>query len=186
MNSHSTSGTQRSRITLQRSARASLAALGLLGLGSSVFAADKPPLAPDTAAPFTTDSRISASIEFGLPALASEIEKDIPRRLASIDERVSCVHRRVLFFRVNANCDVRGYVERSGPVSLYGRGDRVYGSVPIFGVLEGQGLHQTFGVDATPRLIVLDGAGVLRGATTGWGIQTAREISDEISRCMPK
>jgi hypothetical protein len=142
MNSHSTSGTQRSRITLQRSARASLAALGLLGLGSSVFAADKPPLAPDTVAPFTTDSRISASIEFGLPALASEIEKDIPRRLASIDERVSCVHRRVLFFRVNANCDVSGYVERSGPVSLYGRGDRVYGSVPIYGALEGQGANR--------------------------------------------
>jgi hypothetical protein len=142
MNSHSTSGTQRSRITLQRSARASLAALGLLGLGSSVFAADKPPLAPDTVAPFTTDSRISASIEFGLPALASDIEKDIPRRLASIDERVSCVHRRVLFFRVNANCDVSGYVERSGPVSLYGRGDRVYGSVPIFGALEGQGANR--------------------------------------------
>ena len=66
----------------------------------------KPPLVPDTVAPFTTDSRISATIEFGLPALASDIEKDIPRRLASIDERVSCVHRRVLFFRVNANCDI--------------------------------------------------------------------------------
>ena len=106
------------------------------------FAADKPPLAPDTVAPFTTDSRISATIEFGLPALASEIERDIPRRLATIDERVSCVHRRVLFWRVNANCDIYGYVERSGGVSLYGRGDRVYGSVPIYGALEGQGANR--------------------------------------------
>src|SRR5271155_4332715 len=136
MNSHSTS--QRSRITLQGSARAGLAALGLLGLCSTAFAADKPPLAPDTVAPFTTDSRISATIEFGLRALASDITQDIPQRLASIDERVSCVHRRVLFFRVNANCDIYGYVERSGPVSLYGRGNRVYGSVPIHGALEGQ------------------------------------------------
>jgi hypothetical protein len=124
------------------SARAGLAALGVIGLCSSALAAEKPPLAPDTVAPFSTDSRISATIEFGLPELASEIEKDIPRRLATIDERVSCVHRRVLFFRVNANCDVYGYVERSGGVSLYGRGDRVYGSVPIHGALEGQGANR--------------------------------------------
>src|ERR1700753_3773700 len=118
------------------------AALGLIGLSSTAFAADKPPLAPDTVAPFTTDSQISATIDFGLPALAREIEKDIPRRLATIDEEVNCVHRRVLVFRVNANCDVWGYVERSGPVSLYGRGDRVYGSVPIHGALEGQGANR--------------------------------------------
>src|SRR3984885_13887845 len=117
--------------------RATLAALSLAFLYSTAQAADKPPLAPDTVAPFTTDSRISATIEFGLPALAGDITRDIPQRLASIDERVSFVHRRVLFFRVNANCDIWGYVERSGPVSLYGRGDRVYGSVPIHGALEG-------------------------------------------------
>jgi hypothetical protein len=140
MNSHLTS--QRSRSTWQGSALAGLATFGLLGLCSTAFAADKPPLAPDTVAPFTTGSRISATIEFGLPMLASAIEQDIPRRLASIDERISCVHRRVLFFRVNANCDVQGYVERSGPVSLYGRGDRVYGSVPIHGALVGQGANR--------------------------------------------
>src|SRR6201992_2587317 len=132
----------RRRIALRRAARAGLAALSLMGLCSTALAADKPPLAPDTVAPFTTDSRISATIEFGLPALASEIERDIPRRLATIDERVSCVHRRVLFWKVNANCDIYGYVERSGGVSLYGRGDRVYGSVPIHGALEGQGANR--------------------------------------------
>jgi hypothetical protein len=140
MNSHSTS--QRSLMILRESARAGLAAVGLLGLCSTAFAADKPPSAPDTVAPFTTDSRISATIEFGLPALAADITQDIPRRLASIDERVSCVHRRVLFFRVNANCDIYGYVERSGPVSLYGRGGRIFGSVPIHGALEGQGANR--------------------------------------------
>ena len=130
------------RELLGRSARSGLAALALAGLCSTAFAADKPPLAPDTVAPFATESRVSATIEFGLRALASDIEEDIPRRLASIDERVSCVHRRVLFFRVNANCDVWGFVERSGPVSLYGRGDRVYGSVPIHGEIEGQGANR--------------------------------------------
>jgi hypothetical protein len=142
MNTVSTSCFLHRRLALGRSARAGLAALGLMSLCSTAFAADKPPLAPDTVAPFTTDSRISATIEFSLRALASEIEQDIPRRLATIDERVSCVHRRVIFFRVNANCDIYGFVERSGGVSLYGRGDRVYGSVPIYGALEGQGANR--------------------------------------------
>src|ERR1700744_1903247 len=119
------------------STRAAAAVLGLIALCSTAFADDKPPLAPDTVAPVSTDSRISATIEFGLPALAEAIGKDIPRRLASIDERVNCVHRRVFVFRVNANCDIWGYIERTGPVSLYGRGDRVYGSVPIHGAIEG-------------------------------------------------
>ena len=124
-----------------RSSLASLFALGLIGL-CPAHAADKPPLAPDTVVPFSTNSRLSAGIEFSLPALAADIERDIPQRLASIDEKIECVHRRILFFKVNANCDVWGYVERSGGVSLYGRGDRVYGSVPIHGVLEGQGANR--------------------------------------------
>ena len=138
MNTPSTLFTERRRVAT----RTALAALGLVALCSTAFAAEKPPLAPDTVAPFTTDSRISATVEFGLPALAAEIDNDIPRRLAAIDERVSCVHRRVLFWRVNANCDIYGFVERSGGVSLYGRGDRVYGSVPIYGALEGQGANR--------------------------------------------
>src|ERR1700742_3684882 len=142
MKPFSTSCVQGGRIPLAQSARAGLAALGLAALCSPSFATEKPPLAPDSVAPFTTDSRISATIEFGLRALASDVEEDIPQRLASIDERISCVHRRVLFFRVNANCDVWGYVERSGPVALYGRGDRVYGSAPIYGALEGQGANR--------------------------------------------
>ena len=130
------------RVVPRPSARTTLAALGLMALCSTAHAADKPPLAPDTMAPFSTDSRISTSIEFGLSTLAADIDRDIPRRLATIDERVSCVHRRVLFWRVNANCDIYGYVERSGGVSLYGRGDRVYGSVPIHGEIEGQGANR--------------------------------------------
>jgi hypothetical protein len=133
---------QRRRIAVRRSVRTGLAALGLIAVCSSAPAADKPPLAPDTVVPFTTDSRISATVEFGLAALATEIGKDLPRRLATIDERVNCVHRRVLIFRVNANCDIWGFVERSGGVLLYGRGDRLYGSVPIYGALEGQGANR--------------------------------------------
>jgi hypothetical protein len=103
---------------------------------STVSAAKKPPLAPDVVPPFTTESRVAAAIEFGLRALEEEIGREIPRRLVTIDERVNCVHR------VNTNCDIWGFVERSGPVALYGRGDRIYGSVPIYGALEGQGANR--------------------------------------------
>jgi hypothetical protein len=109
---------------------------------STVSASEKPPLAPDAVPPFSTDSRVEATIEFGLHALEEEIGREIPRRLVNIDERVNCVHRRVFIFRVNANCDIWGFVERSGPISLYGRSDRIYGSVPIYGALEGHGANR--------------------------------------------
>jgi uncharacterized protein DUF4403 len=101
----------------------------------------KPPIIPDQPSALTTTSRVSAMVEFGLPAIASTIERDIPRRLATIDERIGCVNRRVLVFRVRANCDVDGFVDR-GAVSLNGRGDHVVGSVPIFGSIEGQGANR--------------------------------------------
>ena len=121
---------------------ARLAALALVAIPSIAFGADKPALSPDAATALVTSSRISATVEFGLPALAAAIERDIPKRLATIDERVNCVHRRVFIFRVNANCDVWGFVERTSPVSLYGRGDRVFGAVSIYGAAEGQGANR--------------------------------------------
>jgi hypothetical protein len=55
-----------------------------------------------------------------------------------------------------------------------------------FPVLDGNGMHLTFGVDATPRLVVLDAEGYLRGAFTGWGLQTSTEITEELARWLPK
>jgi hypothetical protein len=107
----------------------------------AAVAGEKPPVIPDQPSPLTTPSRVSATVEFGLPAIASAIERDIPRRLATIDERIGCVNRRVLVFRIRANCDVDGFVDR-GPISLYGRGDHIVGSVPIFGSIEGQGANR--------------------------------------------
>jgi Domain of unknown function (DUF4403) len=104
-------------------------------------AGEKPPVLPDQPSSLSITSRVSATVEFGLPAIASAIERDIPRRLATIDERIGCVNRRVLVFRVRANCDVDGFVDR-GAVSLHGRGDHVVGSVPIFGSIEGQGANR--------------------------------------------
>jgi len=130
------------RAYLEYIAPVCLAALGLAWSCPDAFAAEKPPLNPDPPSSLTTTSRVSATLEFGLPALASAIEREIPRRLATIDEEVRCVHRRVLGFRVNANCDIYGYIERTGPVSLYGRGERVIGATRIYGVVEGQGANR--------------------------------------------
>jgi hypothetical protein len=107
----------------------------------TAFAGEKPPVSPDQPSPLTTASRVSATIEFGLPAIASAIERDIPRRLATIDERIGCVNKRVFVFRIKANCDVDGFVDRGG-MSIYGRGDHIVGSVPIFGTIEGQGANR--------------------------------------------
>jgi hypothetical protein len=60
------------------SALSALAAIGVATLSTAALADEKPPLAPDTVAPFMTDSRVSATIEFGLPSLASRVEEDIP------------------------------------------------------------------------------------------------------------
>ena len=55
-----------------------------------------------------------------------------------------------------------------------------------FPVLDGQGMRLTFGVEATPRLVVLDGDGVVRAATTGWGYQTPTEMTDALKRCQER
>lgn len=110
-------------------------------LAAPALAAEKPALLPDQPVPLATASRVSATIEFSLPALAAAIERDIPQRLATFDESIGCVHRRVLFFKVNAKCDIRGYVERTSPVSLYGRGDRLIGDMSIYGTVAGQGAN---------------------------------------------
>ncbi len=54
-----------------------------------------------------------------------------------------------------------------------------------FPVVAGKGFRASYGVDATPRLIVLDAGGTVRGTYTGWGGETPREISVEIKRWLP-
>jgi hypothetical protein len=131
----------KSRVKRNHLINAFVILFGTALFADSAFAGDKPPVIPDTPSSLTTTSRVSATVEFGLPAIASAIERDIPRRLATIDERIGCVNKRVLVFRIRANCDVDGFVDR-GAISLYGRGDHVGGSVPIFGTIEGQGANR--------------------------------------------
>jgi hypothetical protein len=106
-----------------------LCATSLVG---PAIAGEKQPVIPDALSALTTTSRVS---------IASAIERDVPKRLATIDERIGCVNKRVFRLRIKANCDVDGFVDR-GAMSVYGRGDHVVGSVPIFGTIEGQGANR--------------------------------------------
>jgi len=121
--------------------RAGIAA-GFLAASVANASAEKPPLVPDPAPALTTASRVSAIVEFGLPALAAEIDKKVPKRLATIDERINCVHKTILVFKVNANCDITGFIEKTSPVSLSGRGDHIIGALSIYGAAEGQGANR--------------------------------------------
>jgi peroxiredoxin len=55
-----------------------------------------------------------------------------------------------------------------------------------FTILDGKAMRLTFGVDATPRQVLLDGAGHVRYAVTGWGPHVPREVQEELERWLPK
>jgi hypothetical protein len=52
-------------------------------------------------------------------------------------------------------------------------------TVPL---LDGSGLRQSFAVEATPKMVVLDSTGVVRATYTGWGTETAAEVAAELKR----
>ena len=50
-------------------------------------------------------------------------------------------------------------------------------TVPL---LDGSGLRTSYNVDGTPKLMLLDGKGVVRGDFTGWGRETPDEVLEEL------
>lgn len=53
-----------------------------------------------------------------------------------------------------------------------------------FPVLDGRAMHRTFGVDGTPRVVLLDAEAVVRCATTGWGYHIPDEITEEVKKAL--
>jgi hypothetical protein len=51
-----------------------------------------------------------------------------------------------------------------------------------FPILHGGGLRISYGVDSTPRLVLIDASGTIRAAYTGWGRETASEVLTELRR----
>src|SRR5205807_779556 len=54
-----------------------------------------------------------------------------------------------------------------------------------FPILNGIGLRQTYDVTSTPKIVVIDGTGIVRGACTGCGIGTADEATEELQHWLP-
>jgi peroxiredoxin len=52
-----------------------------------------------------------------------------------------------------------------------------------FPILSGAGLKLSYAVEATPKLVVLDAAGVVRGSYIGWGPETPGSVTDDLERC---
>jgi peroxiredoxin len=49
-------------------------------------------------------------------------------------------------------------------------------------LLSGSGLRTSFGVESTPKIILLDSANIIRGTYLGWGQDTSREVREELQR----
>ena len=47
-------------------------------------------------------------------------------------------------------------------------------------ILSGSGLRISYGIETTPKFILLDAAGIVRGCYLGWGDETPREIAQEL------
>jgi hypothetical protein len=116
-------------------------AVAVLALANPALAAEKPPIAPDQDTPLVVQSRVSAVLSFSARALAEELDREVPRRLASFDDQLTtCGHRRGFFRRqVDIQCFVTGYVERTGPVYLRAEGNRLVAEIKLEGSVYGQG-----------------------------------------------
>jgi peroxiredoxin len=55
-----------------------------------------------------------------------------------------------------------------------------------FAIHDGRGMRLTFGVEVTPRLVLLDDEGIVRSAHTGWGPHVPGEIAEELERLLRK
>src|SRR5262249_13953234 len=54
-----------------------------------------------------------------------------------------------------------------------------------FPVLDGSGLRVAYEVEATPKMVILDAAGLVRGHYLGWGRETPGEVLEELRRWLP-
>jgi hypothetical protein len=52
-----------------------------------------------------------------------------------------------------------------------------------FPVLDGSALRLTLAAEHTPRFVLIDGEGVVRWESTGWGLHSAAEIAQELAAC---
>jgi peroxiredoxin len=54
-----------------------------------------------------------------------------------------------------------------------------------FPLLDGTGLRHSYDVQATPKFLVLDAGGVVRGSYLGWGQEAPAAVVADLKRCLP-
>jgi peroxiredoxin len=54
-----------------------------------------------------------------------------------------------------------------------------------FPIYSGGGMRISYGVDATPKLVLIDANGVIRGMFLGWGRETSAEVLAEVRHWLP-
>ena len=123
---------------------AALVSAAVFAVGSLLLPAradDRPPQEANPISLMAAQAKISASIEFGLPALDHALERHVPRRLATFNDRATlCWHRRILRREVDIDCEYSGFVERTGPISLRAERGRLSAAVPLYGMIAGRGI----------------------------------------------
>lgn len=55
-----------------------------------------------------------------------------------------------------------------------------------FAVLNGSGLRSSYGLESTPKIVLLDAKGIVRLNCLGWGQETQSEITSELKRTIDK
>ncbi len=55
-----------------------------------------------------------------------------------------------------------------------------------FPLFNGTCLRRCYAIEATPKMVLLDGAGVVRGAYLGWGNEIPLDVVEELKRWLPK
>ena len=54
-----------------------------------------------------------------------------------------------------------------------------------FPTLCGAGLRQSYALEATPKLLLIDRGGIVRGAYVGWGSETPGMVQEELRHWLP-
>jgi peroxiredoxin len=53
-----------------------------------------------------------------------------------------------------------------------------------FPILSGKSLQQSYAVEATPKLVIIDRAAILRAIHEGWGPETPAAVREDLKRCV--
>lgn len=96
----------------------------------------------------------------------------LAEELLRFAQRLYETHREVMVLGLAYSDDTAAIVKQYADLKL------------SFPLLPGKGLRITYGVEATPKLLVIDADGVVRGNYVGWGLEIPGAVSEELKRCL--